>query len=197
MENTPKDSLPQDSSNDSTSAPDASRARRGFFAQASALVLWFGAVAVPTVVGLLSFSNPLRQRGRDGRFLKITSLDVLPSDGTPRRFPVLADRTDAWNRFPNEPVGALYLRRLEDDQVEAIHVVCPHAGCFVDYDAAEDIFFCPCHQASFSLEGKRLDETSPSPRDLDTLEAEVRGKDEVWVKFQNFRTGTPEKIAEV
>ena len=57
------------------------------------------------------------------------------------------------------------------------------------------IFVCPCHNARFDLSGKRLDATSPSPRDLDTLEMEIRG-DEIWVKFQNFRTGTAQKIAE-
>lgn len=189
-------SISQNNTAQATEPVVEDNARRGFFAKATALGLWLVSLAVPTAVGIFSFVNPLRQRGQAGRFLKITSLDVLPEDGTPRRFPVLADRSDAWNRFANEPVGAIFLRRSKEDKIQAIHVVCPHAGCFVDYDAEKDIFFCPCHQASFDLQGKRLDETSPSPRDLDTLEAEVRGKEEVWVKFQNFRTGTPEKIAE-
>jgi menaquinol-cytochrome c reductase iron-sulfur subunit len=29
---------------------------------------------------------------------------------------------------------------------------------------------------------------------MDELEAEVRGNGEIWVKFQNFRKGVPEKI---
>ena len=46
---------------------------------------------------------------------------------------------------------------------------------------------------SFDLTGKRLDATSPSPRDLDTLEAKVEG-DDVLVKFENYRVGTSEKV---
>jgi len=107
--------------------------------------------------------------------------------------PAIMDRVDAWNRFPKQPVGAVFLRRTARDQVLALQVVCPHAGCFVDYDEAKQRFFCPCHKASFDLEGKRLEASSESPRDLDTLEVEVRGS-EVWVKFERFQPGTSDKI---
>ncbi len=30
-----------------------------------------------------------------------------------------------------------------------------------------------------------------SPRDLDSLEVEIRNGAEVWVRFEKFRTGTP------
>lgn len=174
--------------------------RRGFLAGAVALVAGGVAYGVPALAGLVSFLNPLRQKAQAGQFLRLASLETLPEDGTPRKFPVILDRTDAWNRFPNEPVGAVFLRRLPDKDkkvtVEAIQVVCPHAGCFIVYDTAKNNFACPCHNGSFDLSGKRLDASSPSPRDLDTLEVEIRNGTEVWVKFQNFRTGTPQKVAE-
>jgi len=161
-----------------------------------AIVLGIVACVVPAVVGIVTFLNPLRKKGQAGRFIRLASLDVLPENGTPRRFPVIADRTDAWNRFPNEPIGAVFLRRTGKDGVEAIHVVCPHAGCFIGYDQDENEFLCPCHNAHFDLTGKRKDENSPSPRDLDTLDVEIRNGTEVWVKFQNFRTGIPSKVVE-
>jgi len=170
--------------------------RRGFFAKLTALAVAAAAYAVPAVTGLVAFLNPLRVKGQSGEPLRLATLETLPADGTPRKCPVIMDRTDAWNKFPKEPVGAVFLRRTGETQVEAIHVVCPHAGCFVQYDAEKNIFFCPCHSASFDLTGKRLDETSPSPRDLDTLEVEIRNGNEVWVKFQNFSTGIPQKVAE-
>ncbi|MEN6496538.1 MAG: Rieske 2Fe-2S domain-containing protein [Thermoguttaceae bacterium] len=184
---------------DSGSKATAPR-RRGFLAGAVALVTGGVACAVPAFAGLVSFLNPLRQKAQAGQFLRLASLETLPDDGTPRKFPVILDRTDAWNRFPNEPVGAVFLRRVPSKDkkvtVEAIHVVCPHAGCFIVYDATKNNFACPCHNGSFDLGGKRLDASSPSPRDLDTLEVELRNGTEVWVKFQNFRTGIPQKVAE-
>lgn len=170
--------------------------RRGFIAKMIALVAAAAAFVTPAVAGVVAFLNPLRVKSQAGEPLRLGSLEALPEDGTPRKFPVIMDRTDAWNRFPKEPVGAVYLRRVGDG-IEAIQVVCPHAGCFVQYEAQDNIFVCPCHNATFDVSGKRLDATSPSPRDLDTLEVEVRNGDEIWVKFQNFRTGIPQKVAEV
>ncbi len=90
-------------------------------------------------------------------------------------------------------MGAIYLRRTGENEVKAFNVVCPHAGCFVDYRGDMNSFFCPCHNSAFGLNGELADKRSPSPRGLDSLEAEVRGN-EVWVKFQNFQTGHATKI---
>lgn len=153
----------------------------------------FGCVALagPALSALIAFLNPLREKSAGKRVVRLAEMSALPEDGTPRKFPVIADRSDAWNRFPREPVGAVFLRRV-GKQVEAYNVICPHAGCFVTYEAKDNIFFCPCHVGRFELTGKRIGSASPSPRDLDTLEVELRGN-EVWVKFENFQTNTPQK----
>ena len=169
--------------------------RRNFLTSTLAIAGGGLALAGPAIAGLAAFLNPLRGKASAGKLIRVASLDTLPEDGSPQAVSVVADRTDAWNRFPNEPIGALFLKRTGPGEVEAISVVCPHAGCSVQYEPAESKFFCPCHAASFDLAGKRLDETSPSPRDLDTLETEVRGN-EVWVRHQSFRAGIAEKVEE-
>ena len=182
-----------------SSAADA-EGRRGFLAQAVTLVLGGVGLLVPAVTGIVAFLNPLGQKSQAGRFLRVTSLDVLPEDGTPRRFPVIADRTDAWNHFPNEPIGAVFLRRTGDpkEPVKALHVVCPHLGCFIEYRESSEggMYFCPCHGAGFALCGERLEVPSESPRDMDTLEVDRKRlqNGEVWVKFKNFRTGISDKV---
>ena len=88
----------------------------------------------------------------------------MPADGIPRKFAVIADRVDAWNKFPQVPIGAVYLRRTGDQTVEALNVVCPHAGGFVDYIAEKNCFICPLHDSKFSLDGKISDPKSPAPR---------------------------------
>ena len=185
MENSPKTACGDD--------------RRGFIVKASALVLGAVSLLAPVATGVVAFFNPLRQKAQGGRAVRLASLHVLPEDGIPRKFPVIADRTDAWNRFPNEPIGAVFLRKTgnKDRPVEAINVVCPHAGCSIQYSGSPEggKFFCPCHTASFDLAGKRLDANSPSPRDLDTLDVQIDNGTEIWVKFQDFRTGTSRKTA--
>src|SRR5690606_21305170 len=107
---------------------------------------------------------------------------------------VLADKVDAWNRHPSAPVGAIYLRRTGETEVTAFNSSCPHAGCFVDYVPDRSHFWCPCHNSAFGVNGEIETRTSPAARPLDSLDVEIRNEREVWVRFQNFRMGTPEKI---
>jgi menaquinol-cytochrome c reductase iron-sulfur subunit len=175
--------------------PPSGDDRRGFFAKFMAVCLGGTAVGLPSLSGLLAFLSPMRERSKTGQLVRLAPLEGLPEDGTPVQFPVIAERSDAWNNFGNQPIGSVFLRRLGPDKVSAIHVVCPHAGCFITYDAGGKKFYCPCHQGSFDLTGKRTDKSSPSPRDLDTLEVEIKDKT-VFVKFENYRTGTTEKVVQ-
>ena len=168
--------------------------RRNFFKQTLAILLGGIAGLIPAAAGLLVFLDPLRRKSKSaGGAIRVASLRALPNDSQPRKFPVIASRTDAWNKFPEVPIGAVYLRRTGEKTVEAINVVCPHAGCFVDFVAARECFLCPCHNSTFALDGKINDPKSPSPRALDTLSVEIRGED-IFVAFQNFRTGVAKKI---
>jgi len=156
-------------------------------------------MAVPTMAGVVAFLNPLRQKSQGGQFMRLASLDAIPEDGTPLKVSVIADRADAWSRFPRESIGAVFLSRTAGQpggKVTALQVICPHAGCSINFDASGRKYFCPCHAASFDLAGIRTDATSPSPRNMDSLEVEVRDKNEVWVKFQTFGVGTAKKVAQ-
>jgi menaquinol-cytochrome c reductase iron-sulfur subunit len=168
--------------------------RRDFITKAAAVAIGGAVVVIPTVAGLCVALDPLRRKSESGASVLVANLNSLPESGEPRKFSVLATKVDAWNRTPNVPVGAVYLQRLPDNKVRALNVVCPHAGCFVDYRSANNNYFCPCHNSSFALNGKVLDPKSPSPRGLDELPVEVRNGTEVWVTFQNFRAGVHEKI---
>jgi len=147
---------------------------------------------VPLVSGLIVFFDPLRRKSRASEFLLVASLNALPEDGSPRKFSVIASRVDAWNKSPQTPIGAVYLRRTGEKAVQALNVVCPHAGCFVDL--ADEGYSCPCHNSTFALTGQISSPSSPAPRGLDELEVQIRKQTEVWVKFQNFRAGEAAKI---
>ena len=168
-------------------------ARRDFIKKASAVVIGGVITAVPIAAGARVLMSPLKVTGGGAQKIKVTTLDSLPKDGSPRKFPIIASRTDAWNRFPDAPIGAVYLRRTGEKTAEALNVVCPHAGCFVDFRADVKGFYCPCHNSLFQLDGKIADPKSPSPRALDQLVVDIQGND-VWVEFQDFRTGTSHKI---
>jgi Rieske Fe-S protein len=167
--------------------------RREFLAKSVSLGVGAVVVLVPTCVGLATLFDPLRRKGGTSVFVRVASLSSMPENGTPREIAIVADRQDAWNKFPQVRIGAIYLRRIGPDKVEALNVVCPHAGCFVNYLPEKREYLCPCHNSLFALDGAIRDPKSPTPRALDTLETKIIG-DEVWVKFENFRAGTHEKI---
>lgn len=167
--------------------------RREFLAKAASVTVGAIVVLVPTGVGLATLFDPLRRKGGAIVFVRVASLSALPEDGTPREIAIVADRQDAWNKFPQVRIGAIYLRRTAPDKVEALNVVCPHAGCFVNYLPEKREYLCPCHNSLFALDGAIRDPKSPSPRRLDLLETKIVGED-VWVRFENFRAGTHKKI---
>jgi Rieske Fe-S protein len=119
-------------------------------------------------------------------------LSAIPDDGVPREFPIVAERVDAWNRSL-EPIGAVYLRRQPGEaKIECLTATCPHAGCFVNFDAQTKTFMCPCHNSRFAVDGAII-QPSPSPRPMDSLECEV-ASDQVLVKFEDFYSGKAEKV---
>lgn len=194
---------------DSDSSPLPAPSRRGFFKSTLAAAIGGLVTAFPFVAGLIPFFDPLRIRksrlpsqaggGADSEgYIPVGTLESLPDDGMPRLVQVVADQMDAWTFSPQQRIGSVYLRKVseaggeETPTVVAFQVSCPHLGCFVDFRRGEEEFFCPCHKSTFALNGRRSPE-SPSPRDLDPLDVQIRNG-EVWVKYQEFRTSTAERI---
>ena len=178
--------------NETNPVPPSSTPRRSFLKEAAAIVLGGLVTAVPFLAGLLTFLDPLRRKQGGGGFVRVTALSALAEDGSPRRFAVVADREDAWNKFPQVPVGAVYLRKA-GEKVHALNVSCPHAGCSVEFKNSNNSYLCPCHLSTFKLDGTLASDRSPSPRAMDALEVELRNGTEVWVRFQNFEAGKAAK----
>ena len=150
----------------------------------------------PAIAGLLFFLDPLRRKSATGGFIKVGQLDAVPDDGTPVRFTVIVNRVeDAWTTYLNMAIGAVYVRKDSKGKFIAFNVTCPHLGCAVDYMPGRKEYLCPCHDSSFKVDGTRLNQTPP--RDMDTLEVDLEKLKigEVWVKYQDFRTGEEHKVA--
>lgn len=172
--------------------------RRGFISKGAAILVG-GLVGVfPAAVGIATFLNPLRKSVRDQQrpsgsndegYFRVAPFDGLTS--VPQAFKIIADRKDAWNVYPKEAIGAVFLQKVSDSEVRAFNVSCPHAGCSVDY--RNQAYHCPCHNSSFEMDGA-CHPKSPSPRPLDSLDCKVVDG-VVFVKFQNFKAGVAEKKA--
>ncbi|MCA9203539.1 MAG: Rieske 2Fe-2S domain-containing protein [Planctomycetales bacterium] len=183
--------------------------RRNFLMSLSATVVGAAVGLIPVFTGLIAFLDPLSRKrkvpgayaaasgGREG-FVKVCSLEALAVDGSPQRFAVIDNQTDAWNFTPAQAVGSVYVQRTGNSDVRVFNTTCPHAGCSVAFTGSA--YHCPCHNSAFNLDGTKLQSTTgrenPSPRPLDELvvDADKLADGEVWVKYQNFYTGREEQI---
>ena len=166
--------------------------RRPFLVSVAAVVIGAVVAVVPLTVGLITFLDPLRRKGSGGTWFRVGSVDSLRA-GVPERVTIIGDRRDSWTDYRQEPLGAIFLvAEPAGKTVKAFNATCPHAGCSVAFQAARQCFLCPCHTSAFNLEGEAI--SAVPPRGMDGLECEIRGSGEVWVKYEDFLTGTADKI---
>jgi menaquinol-cytochrome c reductase iron-sulfur subunit len=153
------------------------------------------------VPALLYLLDPRNRKPPSGDFRPVAKLSEL-KDGQPVAFTIRESRRDAWTIHPSDIVGRVWLIRHGSD-VTAFTVTCPHLGCSINLEG--DRFVCPCHNGTFTLDGKRTDpgagRRNPAPRDMDSLEVRLEPavddpKDQVvWVRFQVFYQNQQAKVA--
>ena len=155
------------------------------------VVLASGAAALCASALAPPIAYVVAKRGGAGgeKWVKTVRLDQLP-EGRPRKVKIISDVRDAWKLEKDSELGAVWLVR-NGDKVRALSVVCPHLGCSIGASEGGKGFSCPCHDSSFTADGKR--QNGPSPRDMDALETRVTDG-VVEVDFRRFRQGTPERI---
>ncbi len=203
-----------DENSDSAPCQVSQPVRRSAVVHLLTAAVSFVIVGIPSAIAGLFFLDPLlRKRGvraaggtataaarkDEAGFIRLSvSGAVLPHDGTPVLVTVQDDIEDAWNYFRDVPVGSVWLRKSADGRITALHSVCPHLGCSVNYRQSAGDFYCPCHTSAFALDGQKTNQIPP--RNMDSLEVSIRtdGREdpagaEIWVKFQNFRKGVSEK----
>lgn len=89
--------------------------------------------------------------------------------------PVLVEYTqrkrDAWVTSVNR--SSAWVLTTDGKNFTAFDPRCTHLGCPYRWNADQKKFLCPCHTASFDIEGKVLG--GPPPRPLDKYETKVEG----------------------
>jgi cytochrome b6-f complex iron-sulfur subunit len=68
--------------------------------------------------------------------------------------------------------------RVSDRSVRALSAACTHLGCMVKWDSAKETLICPCHAASFDLNGNVIGGPAPSP--LQSLPVKI-SQDEIII----------------
>lgn len=171
--------------------PSVEDTRREFLKVIGMGGLGAGLAVVVAGPGAALVAYPLAHQTISGGtgFLVAGKLDQF-KPGKPVKVDLFADKRDAWNRAVQIKVGSAWVLN-QDGKLVAYTTVCPHLGCAVDYDTADNKFKCPCHRSVFGHDGTVL--SGPAPRPLDRLETKVENGSKIAVKYERFKQGVRDK----
>lgn len=86
--------------------------------------------------------------------------------------------------YPTRNDPAILLR-FSDSEFRAYSRRCSHAGCSVDFDAANRCLRCPCHRGAYDARmGNVL--LGPPRRPLDEIVLEMRAGGQLWAVGKSF-----------
>jgi menaquinol-cytochrome c reductase iron-sulfur subunit len=125
---------------------------------------------------------PLRKGASQTAWSEVGPVADFASLTQPVAKTVTLERRDAWQTISSQT--AVYVLPSQAGELRILSPICPHLGCSVQWQEAQNKFICPCHSGSFSADGERLG--GPPPRSMDALESKV--EDGVLkVRYQYFR----------
>jgi menaquinol-cytochrome c reductase iron-sulfur subunit len=122
------------------------------------------------------FISPAVKTIASDDWISLGSLENYPLS-VPSPFYFTITRVNGWERS-SMSYGVFVIRRTEKE-VLVLSDICTHLSCRVGWDG--EIFFCPCHAASFDQYGEVLE--GPPPRPLDQYETKMEG-DQLFIHFR-------------
>lgn len=188
----------------------------------------FGLGAIfSTIIGVPIAAFVLDPRNRKGpvsnfKLVEGIKLDELLLNEPPRQGVIRDVRVDGWTLYPNDVLGRVWVVPVgqkpdnftskeavvafnKDEAKKKAYLavfttICPHLGCFVNFNAEGKQFACPCHSATFDTEtGARAADDNPAKRGMDTLDWEIDATDDpdfnrILVKYKKFKTLEDKKL---
>ena len=159
--------------------------RRSFFGALVAIgSAGMGALlAVPVLRYVL---YPLYARASGTEWSDVGEVSEFSISKSPVRKTVTFAQRDGWREVVS--AQSVYVSRTAVGELEVLSSICPHLGCSVSWQQAQNDFLCPCHGSVFKADGKVV--AGPSPRGMDRLPTRIKdGK--LQVHFEYFRPNVP------
>jgi len=122
------------------------------------------AIGLPAIGFLI---DPALKPGGKDAWISIGKLEDMPV-GAPHPFSFTLTHVNGWERTATN-YGGFVLRRSEDPQdILILSSRCTHLACQVNWREDSQVYICPCHDATFSMDGEVLG--GPPPRPLDRFQ---------------------------
>jgi Rieske Fe-S protein len=129
----------------------------------------FGVPAVAYVVGPSLKSQQAQTWMRLGPTSKVEL-------GTPTLFTFTIQTQTGW--IVNSEEVSVYVLSKDGRDYIAMSNICTHLGCHVRWITDQNLFFCPCHNGEFDINGNVI--AGPPPRPLNHYEVKVEN-DQLYV----------------
>lgn len=160
--------------------------RREFVAGLTATIM--AVIGVVVGVPLAGYTILPARRKRPDVWGDAGAMSDLVTD-RPRELKVFQTIKDGW--LKTTVPKSVWAVKQASGEVVVYSGLCTHLGCGFRWDQQKQEFRCPCHTATFALDGLVLG--GPPPRPLDTLPSKVEGG-RILVQYREFRAGTAAKI---
>jgi len=145
--------------------------RRGFL---NAIIIAIGAVialvlAVPGIGYLIA--PALGRKRPQPEWDPVAQESALQPSITPFKAVFTQQVQDAWVLANVQ--RTIWVTYQGPDRIQVLSARCTHLGCTVHWDAARNLFACPCHGGLYNAQGQVIG--GPPPRPLHRLEAKLEG----------------------
>lgn len=90
---------------------------------------------------------------------------------TPEELVFRRNRVDGWKTSSEKSTA--WVVKTADNRVTAFAPECTHLACAYHWEDERNMFVCPCHGSTFSVDGKVL--SGPAPRPLDQFAVKLEG----------------------
>ncbi|RKN72453.1 ubiquinol-cytochrome c reductase iron-sulfur subunit [Paenibacillus ginsengarvi] len=121
-------------------------------------------MAAGVTIPMIRFAvDPILQPTGAGDFVKVVEESKITNE--PKSFKFQIHQVDGW--YESDIELEAWIMKDEKGAVYALSPVCKHLGCTVNWNADTrypNQFFCPCHEAHYTKEGKNL-AVAPLPLD--------------------------------
>lgn len=122
-------------------------------------------IGLPAIGYLLS---PALKISKSEAWVSAGPLENYPI-GLPTLFSFTRSKINGWEKTVSS--YGVYIYRETNDLVKAYSNICTHLACRVNWIEDEEIFFCPCHDGGFNIDGEVV--AGPPPRPLFEYETKV------------------------
>lgn len=120
--------------------------------------------------------------------LKVQSVDAwVPAGplesypiGEPTLFSFTRTTVNGWEKTVNS--FGVYIYRESEELITAYSNWCTHLSCRVTWQDDNQIYWCPCHDGAFDIDGEVVD--GPPPRPLDKYETKVEDDGTLFIRVE-------------